>query len=99
MAMSRDRGTQQQAVDYGYGQVCDLDGRPLRGVMMTQANQEHGIICDTLAEGEDIEKRFPIGSQVRILPKHACATATQFDRYELVDGGERIATWSRFHGW
>lgn len=99
MAMSRDRGTQQQAVDYGYGQVCDLDGRPLHGLMMTQVNQEHGIICDTTAQRKDIEMRFPIGSQVRILPNHACATATQFDRYELVDGGECIATWSRFHGW
>jgi D-serine deaminase-like pyridoxal phosphate-dependent protein len=99
MAMSRDRGTQQQAVDYGYGQVCDLDGRPLDGLVMTQVNQEHGIICDTTAQRDDIEIRFPIGSQVRILPNHACATATQFDRYELVDGGDCIATWSRFHGW
>lgn len=99
MAMSRDRGTSQQAVDYGYGQVCGLDGRPLQGLMLTQVNQEHGIICDAAAQGQDIETRFPIGSQVRILPNHACATATQFDRYELLDGDECIATWNRFHGW
>lgn len=28
MAMSRDRGTARQAMDQGYGVVCDLEGRP-----------------------------------------------------------------------
>lgn len=28
MALSRDRGTAAQAVDQGYGVVCDLDGTP-----------------------------------------------------------------------
>ena len=31
MAMSRDRGTQDQAIDYGYGQVCDVHGVPIPG--------------------------------------------------------------------
>ncbi len=26
MAMSRDRGTQRQKIDYGYGAVCDVGG-------------------------------------------------------------------------
>ena len=44
MAMSRDRGTQRQKIDYGYGAVCDADGRLLDGLAMTGANQEHGIV-------------------------------------------------------
>jgi D-serine deaminase-like pyridoxal phosphate-dependent protein len=44
MAMSRDRGTQKQAHDYGYGQVCDVRGLPIAGCTMSGANQEHGIV-------------------------------------------------------
>jgi D-serine deaminase-like pyridoxal phosphate-dependent protein len=31
MAMSRDRGTQKQAQDYGYGQICDVNGQRIDG--------------------------------------------------------------------
>ena len=41
MAMSRDRGTQKQLHDYGYGQVCDAHGQLLEGYQLTGANQEH----------------------------------------------------------
>ncbi len=44
MAMSRDRGTQAQAVDYGYGAVCDVDGVLLSDWRMGGANQEHGSV-------------------------------------------------------
>ncbi|MEP6791833.1 MAG: alanine racemase, partial [Ramlibacter sp.] len=44
MAMSRDRGTQKQKHDYGYGLVCDTDGRVLDGYVLSGANQEHGIL-------------------------------------------------------
>jgi D-serine deaminase-like pyridoxal phosphate-dependent protein len=39
MAMSRDRGTQRQKVDYGYGAVCDAGGNVTQG--LAGANQEH----------------------------------------------------------
>jgi 2-iminobutanoate/2-iminopropanoate deaminase len=44
MAMSRDRGTQRQKVDYGYGEVCDADGNVIEGLVLAGANQEHGIV-------------------------------------------------------
>jgi hypothetical protein len=44
MAMSRDRGTQRQKVDYGYGAVGDVDGNLIDGLVLTGANQEHGIV-------------------------------------------------------
>ena len=44
MALSRDRGTAAQAVDQGYGLVCDIDGNPIDDLIVASANQEHGIL-------------------------------------------------------
>jgi threo-3-hydroxy-D-aspartate ammonia-lyase len=100
MAMSRDRGMPGQPVDWGYGAVCDLQGRPIEGLVMDGANQEHGILAwrdgNTPA---DFVERFPLGSRVRVLPNHACATAAQFPRYALVGEGGAVTPWERFYGW
>lgn len=100
MAMSRDRGTQKQRVDYGYGQVCDVNGQPIDGCLMASANQEHGIIeCTDAAPHRPIEERFPVGTQLRILPNHACATGAQFPVYEALGRDGTVTTWPRFYGW
>ena len=99
MAMSRDRGTQRQTRDFGYGQVCTEAGDWIEGALLTGANQEHGIISLEAAEGVDITARFPIGRRLRILPNHACATGAQFPDYHAVDAEGGIHTWSRLHGW
>lgn len=99
MAMSRDRGTQKQKQDFGYGQVCDLQGNVLPGVLMTGANQEHGIISVSTDEGEAIEQRYPIGTRLRIRPNHACATAAQYPTYAAIMPNGRIEEWERFYGW
>ena len=44
MAMSRDRGTQRQKVDCGYGAVCDADANVTEGLVLAGANHEHGIV-------------------------------------------------------
>lgn len=98
MAMSRDRGTAAQPMDQGYGLVCDLDGRPLDGVIVADANQEHGI----LAHRSDPAKMpaLPVGTLVRILPNHACATAAQHASYHVVRGSRAIESrWPRSSGW
>ena len=99
MAMSRDRGTQKQARDFGYGQVCQTDGTLLPGYLISAANQEHGILSRAGEPDADIVARFPLGTQLRILPNHACATGAQFPQYQAVDADGRISTWSRLHGW
>ena len=100
MAMSRDRGTAKQAHDYGYGSVCDVRGNMLEGYTVAAANQEHGIISHTEgAPDQDIAKRFPIGSLLRVLPNHACATGAQHSEYHLVNGRGQISKWTRFNGW
>jgi D-serine deaminase-like pyridoxal phosphate-dependent protein len=99
MAMSRDRGTASQTVDQGYGLVCDLEGRPLEDLILVGANQEHGIMahrCGKVAGA----LHLPVGTQVRIMPNHACSTAAQYRQYRIVDShGEITATWPRFSGW
>ncbi|MFZ2994803.1 DSD1 family PLP-dependent enzyme [Sphingobium sp.] len=100
MAMSRDRGTAKQAIDQGYGLVCDVDGRPLEDLILSDANQEHGII--TVRRGSTAAlPDLPIGTRLRILPNHACATGAQHDSYHVVrSGSDRIdAIWPRFSGW
>lgn len=98
LALSKDRGTAEQAVDCGYGLVGRAgDGAIVPGLQVSAANQEHGII--DLPDGMDFEQ-FPVGSQLRILPNHACMTAAAHDHYHVVDGGEEvIARWSRCNGW
>lgn len=99
MALSRDRGTATQHLDQGYGVVCDLEGRPLPELVMQGANQEHGIIARRDGAPMSLEPH-PIGSRLRILPNHACATAAAFDHYAVVQGTSAVtATWERFNGW
>ncbi|HAR16173.1 MAG TPA: alanine racemase, partial [Bradyrhizobium sp.] len=86
MALSRDRGTAKQPVDQGYGIVCDVDGRPYPDLIVTETNQEHGIIA--LRPGSTAPQvALPVGAKVRILPNHACATGAQHDRYHVVAAG------------
>ncbi len=99
MAMSRDRGTQKQTQDFGYGQVCDLQGKPMAGYVMDSANQEHGIIARTASADHHIAQTLPVGTLLRILPNHACATGAQFPEYHAVQDNSVMATWPRFYGW
>jgi threo-3-hydroxy-D-aspartate ammonia-lyase len=101
MAMSRDRGTQSQAVDQGYGVVCTQQGSVIDGLVLSGANQEHGIISrrDGSILGQDFAARFPVGTRLRVLPNHACATAAQHGQYHLVQDERVIAAWPRFGGW
>lgn len=100
MAMSRDRGTQRQARDFGYGLVCDVQGRPIPGLTLGGANQEHGIVMTSGGEtSQDIAQRLPVGTLLRILPNHACATGAQFPRYQALTADGALRTWDRFYGW
>jgi D-serine deaminase-like pyridoxal phosphate-dependent protein len=99
MAMSRDRGTAKQAVDQGYGLVCDADGVPQPDLIVVDANQEHGIVGSR--SGRKLSPQdFPVGTLFRVLPNHACATGAQHGRYHVVAGSPQIeTTWERFNGW
>ena len=99
IALSLDRSTARQKLDMGYGAVCDvITAAPIPGLIVESVNQEHGII--TSREGAIDYSQFPIGSQVRILPNHACTMASAHDHYHVVEGDDEIVdTWDRIHGW
>ena len=99
MALSRDRGTAKQRIDQGYGVACDLGGRPIGDLIVAETNQEHGIIADRNGAAIDLS-RFPVGTLLRILPNHACATAAQHPHYNVIAHEPVVeAVWPRFSGW
>jgi Predicted amino acid aldolase or racemase len=97
LAMSRDRGTADQRIDQGYGVVCDAEGRVIDDLIMVSANQEHGILASRSGASPDL----PVGTRLRILPNHACATAAAYECYHVIPEDEAAPTtqWSRFNGW
>jgi D-serine deaminase-like pyridoxal phosphate-dependent protein len=100
MATSRDRGTSRQRIDQGYGLVADLDGVLHEDLVMTDASQEHGILA--IRPGSSVRlPELPIGTRLRVLPNHACATAAQHDIYQVIDTGSRTvhSQWQRIRGW
>jgi D-serine deaminase-like pyridoxal phosphate-dependent protein len=99
MALSRDRGTARQRVDQGYGVVCDLAGRPIDDLIVAETNQEHGIVAARNGSRVDLA-RFPVGTLLRVLPNHACATAAQHSHYNVIAREPVVeAVWPRFNGW
>lgn len=99
MALSRDRGTAAQSLDFGYGAVCDGLGQLIDDLIVQGANQEHGIIASRSGAALDLT-RFPYGTTLRILPNHACATAAQFGEYHLLSDDTLLPErWTRFNHW
>jgi D-serine deaminase-like pyridoxal phosphate-dependent protein len=98
LALSKDRSTERLAGgDLGFGQVADLDGRPMPGVTVVGVSQEYGRAS---AKSPLPFAAFPIGGKVRIFPNHACITAAGHDVYHVLDGGsEVVAAWDRCRGW
>ncbi len=101
LALSKDRSTAALETDLGFGLVCDADsGQPISTLpgplVVSGVHQEHGQI--TLPEGTDM-KQFPVGTRFRILPNHSCMTAAAYDSYNVIDGDDVIAEWSRCNGW
>ena len=95
LALSKDRGTAGQTIDYGFGLPCQLDGRPMHGHVVVSANQEHGIISRN--DGDIDFEAHPIGSRLRILPNHVCMTAAAHDGYH-VSQKDGLDFWPRVNG-
>jgi hypothetical protein len=74
---------------------------------MTGANQEHGIVGfdpskpAAGAAPADVLHALPVGTRLRILPNHACATAAQFAGYHALqpDGTLAEVIELRSHPW
>jgi len=99
MALSRDRGTANQAVDKGYGLVLDRQGRQLEGLIVASANQEHGIVARRDGKAPLPYEALPLGGLVRVLPNHACSTAAQYGEFLVMEGDQVVDRWERTRGW
>ena len=74
--------------------------QPWASLIVSGANQEHGIVSRR-GGGPLDPLAFPIGTLLRVLPNHACATGAQHGSYRVVRGGSAlvVAEWPRFGGW
>ncbi|WP_338751761.1 alanine racemase [Janibacter alittae] len=99
-ATSSDRGTSVQPVDQHLGIVTTDEGVVIEDLVMVGASQEHGVLAVRPGAGRGLPD-LAVGTRVRILPIHACATAAQHDHYEVMLGeGEPVTErWERAHGW
>lgn len=100
MATSSDRGTARQPVDQHLGIVTTDEGRVIPDLVMVGASQEHGVLAIRPGVKRALPD-LPVGTRVRILPIHACATASQHDHYEVVarEGEPVSERWVRARGW
>jgi D-serine deaminase-like pyridoxal phosphate-dependent protein len=77
-----------------------MDGRPYSDAVLVDTNQEHGIMAVRSGSSGELPD-LAVGDLVRVLPNHACATAAQYDRYNVIpEGSAAVSTaWMRFGGW
>ncbi|MGH9467951.1 MAG: alanine racemase [Terriglobales bacterium] len=95
MALSRDGGDGAHA----FGMVSDAAQSPYPDWVVAEMSQEHGVLA-LRPGGHERPPQLPVGTRLRILPNHICATAAQFDRYYVLDGTSAVqAVWERFRGW
>lgn len=99
-ALSNDRGTSKQSVDQGFGVVATSEGQVIPDLIVVNVTQEHGVLA--IREGSKLPlPDIPVGTELHILPNHACATASQHNAYHVVSKGadDIEAVWERVHGW
>ncbi len=98
-ALSRDIGNTSHKLDYGYGQVCDINGQIIEDLIVANVQQEHGII--KLRKGSKAKlPQIKQGDLLRVLPNHACATASAHNKYHVIKKENKVYdTWDRFNNW
>jgi D-serine deaminase-like pyridoxal phosphate-dependent protein len=96
LALSKDRSADRFRPEVGYGQLCHLDGSTIDDLYVTSVSQEHGHVR---VRDESDYSLFPIGSQLRILPVHACMTAAAYDFFNLIEDSVIFDRWDRVNGW
>lgn len=97
IALSKDRSTQATEHDAGFGEIRDIDNANAFGkCIIERAYQEHGAATVS----NRAIAQLSIGDRVRVLPNHACLTASTHDRYYVVDGNHDVVdVWDRVNGW
>ncbi len=97
LALSKDLGANIFMPGAGYGWVCDATTLQRHGMLsVAVVHQEHGTVP---VPDHGWFDRLPVGSQVRILPNHACLTCAPYPAYDVVTDGAVVDRWRRTGGW
>jgi len=98
LALSKDVSANEYDAHIGYGLICDIEGRAIDGLHVAEVHQEHGFVRST--RGAPPFERFPVGTQLRILPNHACMTVAPYCEYNVLDAASAtLSQWSKTYGW
>jgi len=91
LALSKDSGADHLDNEIVFGAV--LNHPRLR---LFSISQEHGLITanDPLAF-----EKYPVGSQLQVIPNHSCLTAALFPSYHVVEGDQVVDEWTPMRGW
>lgn len=89
LALSKDAGpTSGGKPNFGSGFLDYESGTLDPSLSVFSLSQEHGWLTG----------RHPVGARVRLLPRHSCLTAAQFDEYTVVRGDEVVDQWPILRG-
>src|SRR5699024_12735799 len=89
-----------QPVGHYRGLDTAVEGELIPTRVMVGASQVHGVLAVRPGADRPLPD-LPVGTRVRILPIHACATAAQHGHYEVMrsEGGPVTERWHRVLGW
>lgn len=86
-------GISKQGEAHGYGSI---DGHP--ELKIKTLKQEAGEIES--ADGSPLDfSRYPIGSILRVLPYHSCASTHQHTHVNVIEDGKLVGRWQQVRGW
>ncbi|MTI16126.1 alanine racemase [Rhodobacteraceae bacterium RKSG542] len=98
LALSKDRSTQSQPNDCGYGLLRSFTGEFLDELFIEGVSQEHGYVTTRDQSALDFSK-YPIGTLLHVLPNHTCMTCAAFEGYHVTDGTKALKWWPRSNRW
>src|ERR1041384_5101408 len=85
LALSKDTGP----AHVGPQTMGSVRGAP--DIVVAALTQEHGLIRGESAAA--LDGRFPVGTQLEIVPNHSCLTVAHFDQYQVVRDGAVVERW------
>ena len=93
-----DAGALELSKDPGPAHVAPQTMGAVRGapeLTVATLSQEHGLI--RAESPAALDGRFPVGTQVEIIPNHSCLTVPLFDEYHVIrgtgEGGREVDRW------
>ncbi|MCH9647187.1 MAG: alanine racemase [Deltaproteobacteria bacterium] len=96
-ALSRDPGPTHVNPHGGFGVLVDpVTAEVLPELSLVSLSQEHGRIRSS---SHACLERYPVGSELRILPNHSCLAAACFDEYRVFEKGVEVDRWQPVRGW